>query len=386
MFSATVSAGDNILASQYNNLNKDMFKVGGIILFGGNTIPTYWLECDGSAISRTAYSELFAIIGTTYGTGDGSTTFNIPDVRDRFIIGKSGTYALGSTGGDTITLATGNLPSHAHLMANDNDFTNHTHEFAIAWKTVGATFIGLGTAEDDFYDDDTSSAGAHNHGGYTGYAGEVSPDSFSVKPSYLGLRSIICYHNPADVSQYDTLLDSQFNDLRSTALMVGGIVMFGKTSSFPGETLECDGSAVSRATYANLFALIGTIFGIGNGTTTFNLPDMRDRFPHGVSGTIALGATGGGSFTLTSVHLPQHRHSITSNGAHMHRMVFDESQLASAADDEAYGWQNAAAAAGAYSTGTDGAHDHGGVSGDIGSGTAIAILPSYQALIFLIRY
>ena len=53
--------------------------VGTIQTYGGNTAPDGWLICDGSAISRTLYAELFAVIGTTYGVGDGSTTFNIPN-------------------------------------------------------------------------------------------------------------------------------------------------------------------------------------------------------------------------------------------------------------------------------------------------------------------
>lgn len=55
--------------------------VGTSIIFSGSTIPTGFLEEDGSAVSRTTYSDLFAVIGTTYGVGDGSTTFNIPDHR-----------------------------------------------------------------------------------------------------------------------------------------------------------------------------------------------------------------------------------------------------------------------------------------------------------------
>lgn len=66
------------------------------------TPPTGWLICDGSAISRTTYANLFTAIGTTYGTGDGTTTFNIPDMRQRMPLGKAATgtgNALGLTGG-----------------------------------------------------------------------------------------------------------------------------------------------------------------------------------------------------------------------------------------------------------------------------------------------
>ena len=61
----------------------------GIIMpFAGATTPAGWLLCDGSAISRTTYSSLFTALGTTHGAGDGSTTFNLPDLRGRTIAGK----------------------------------------------------------------------------------------------------------------------------------------------------------------------------------------------------------------------------------------------------------------------------------------------------------
>lgn len=70
---------------------------GFIMSFGGKTVPSGWLPCDGSAVSRTQYADLFAAIGTSWGDGDGSTTFNVPDLRDRVIQGAKtfnevGTY------------------------------------------------------------------------------------------------------------------------------------------------------------------------------------------------------------------------------------------------------------------------------------------------------
>lgn len=69
---------------------------GTIIPFAGNVIPEGFLICNGAAVSRTTYASLFAAIGTLYGTGDGSTTFNLPDARDRVLQGASGTHSTGS--------------------------------------------------------------------------------------------------------------------------------------------------------------------------------------------------------------------------------------------------------------------------------------------------
>lgn len=68
--------------------------IGEIRYFAGSVLPEGWLLCDGSAISRTTYSDLFSAIGTTWGGGDGSSTFNLPNLIDRFPQGStvSGTY------------------------------------------------------------------------------------------------------------------------------------------------------------------------------------------------------------------------------------------------------------------------------------------------------
>lgn len=106
----------------------------------GSSIEGYWktppqgyLLEDGSAVSRTTYSVLFSIIGTTFGAGDGSTTFNLPDSRGKIIVAKSTDTefnVLGETGGEKYhTLTTAEMPSHQH------DFSGH----AILWGNGGGT-------------------------------------------------------------------------------------------------------------------------------------------------------------------------------------------------------------------------------------------------------
>ncbi|MBR2008287.1 MAG: tail fiber protein [Alistipes sp.] len=93
-----VYVGDNLVAGNvgevYSKAQVDAMIANAVALaeptgsikpFAGTTIPDGYLLCDGSAVSRTTYAALFAVIGTTYGTGDGSTTFNLPDCRNRFI-------------------------------------------------------------------------------------------------------------------------------------------------------------------------------------------------------------------------------------------------------------------------------------------------------------
>jgi microcystin-dependent protein len=98
--------------------------------FAGTTAPQGWMLCDGSAVSRTTYAALFAVIGTTYGEGDGETTFNIPNLAGRVVIGSSQSHALGTTGGsETVTLTADQLPAHTHVVPK------HGHGNDIAVKT-----------------------------------------------------------------------------------------------------------------------------------------------------------------------------------------------------------------------------------------------------------
>lgn len=115
--------------------------VGSIQMYPKTTAPTAttnggtWLVCSGGAISRTAYADLFTVIGTTYGVGDGSSTFNIPDLRARVPMGYSVDGISGRTnkeinntggGAETHTLANTEIPKHTHPITD----TGHTHPIA----------------------------------------------------------------------------------------------------------------------------------------------------------------------------------------------------------------------------------------------------------------
>jgi microcystin-dependent protein len=95
---------------------------GVINMWGTGTAPTGYLLCAGAAVSRSTYAALFAVIGTTFGVGDGSTTFNLPNYTNRMPYGTT----VASTGGSaTTTLITANLPSHTHSITDPG----HSHTF-----------------------------------------------------------------------------------------------------------------------------------------------------------------------------------------------------------------------------------------------------------------
>ena len=103
-----------------------------IVPWSSASVPSGFLECNGQAVSRSTYADLFAIVATTYGSGDGSSTFNVPDLQDNVAVGKSNNKSLASTGGaNTVavaasgnvggstanaTLSTAQLASHSHTL------------------------------------------------------------------------------------------------------------------------------------------------------------------------------------------------------------------------------------------------------------------------------
>ena len=147
------------------NLNATINLTGFIQMFAGSTAPTGWLICDGSAVSRTTYADLYAVIGTTYGTGDGSTTFNLPNLKGKVVVGQDSNDTdfdtLGETGGEKKhTLITSELPSHSHpylgYKTSGLSFNGSAQYFGTAYAT-NASVVSVGG--------NTSTAGsnvAHN--------------------------------------------------------------------------------------------------------------------------------------------------------------------------------------------------------------------------------
>lgn len=127
--STTVATTPSALRSAINDAVGNMpsgYMTGEIkyLAYTPRPLPDNWLECNGQEVSRTTYSQLWAAIGTTYGVGDGTTTFNIPNLQRRVIMGSGGTRppvtdgpntAVGNVGGfETHTLALHEMPTHFH--------------------------------------------------------------------------------------------------------------------------------------------------------------------------------------------------------------------------------------------------------------------------------
>ena len=117
---------------QGGSLILDATPVGALMPYAGITTPSGWLFCSGQAISRSTYSELFVALSTTYGIGDGATTFNLPNLCGRVVVGTGQGSGLtnrnlaSSGGAETHTLTTAEMPSHSHTGTSDSG-GSHSH-------------------------------------------------------------------------------------------------------------------------------------------------------------------------------------------------------------------------------------------------------------------
>ena len=135
---------------------------GMIAPFAGSTAPSGWLIADGSAVSRTTYATLFSSIGVTYGAGNGSTTFNLPDLRGRAIVGAGAGPGLtnrtagAAFGNESSSIAQANLPN-VTLTGSTNTAGSHNHS------------ASTGNAGSHAHSGSIGSGGTHNHDFYTAH-------------------------------------------------------------------------------------------------------------------------------------------------------------------------------------------------------------------------
>jgi microcystin-dependent protein/predicted nucleic-acid-binding Zn-ribbon protein len=108
---------------------------GSIQMWPTASAPTGWLICDGSAVSRTTYATLYGVIGTTFGVGDGSTTFNLPNYQGRSPLGASTAYSLTTTGGSADAV----VVSHTHTATVTDPGHNHVLPYTIPIYTIGGS-------------------------------------------------------------------------------------------------------------------------------------------------------------------------------------------------------------------------------------------------------
>lgn len=135
---------------------------GSIILYSGTAVPTGWLICDGSAVSRTTYSSLFTAIGTTYGAGNGSTIFNLPNLKGKVPIGQDNNDTafdtLGETGGNKIHRHFNGVYAYNNKLTISNNNSQDNHPTGNMYSVNGTTgFSAAGSGNTFAYSTESSS-------------------------------------------------------------------------------------------------------------------------------------------------------------------------------------------------------------------------------------
>jgi microcystin-dependent protein len=226
------------------------------------------------------YASLYAAIGDAYGAGDGTTTFNLPNLEGRVPVGVDGSNVafdtLGEIGGD------------------------QTH-----------SLDGTGTAT--------------GYGLMYGESMDTADTTGTNMPPYQVVHYVI--KATAGITEEDSALTDRVSTLEATvgSMFPAGTILASAITTAPDGWAVCDGSAVSRSTYASLFAAIGTTYGAGDEVTTFNLPDLQGRTIFGVDESQAefdtLGESGGnkliqghGAGTATGYGLTYSESVLTTTG------------------------------------------------------------------------
>jgi microcystin-dependent protein len=241
---------------------------GTIQSFAFNTAPSGWLACDGTALKRTTYPELFQAIGITFNTGgEAADEFRLPNMGGQFLRGwvAGQTVDAGRVFG---SLQQDAFEQHTHSVTDPG----HTH-----YGSVGSSGGGFGTSPANFM---TNSQGNQPGVGPDLVAsvtkitiGNSPNGGTETRPQNIAI--LFCIY---------TGQTNQFYVTKSTATdgTPAGVVMYSAAQNPPNGWLVCDGSAVSKTVYAALFNAIGTTF--GSDATTFNLPGLKGQFVRGWSG------------------------------------------------------------------------------------------------------
>ena len=229
---------DNDVEWIYNDggITGDTFPVGAITGFAGTTPPENWLLCDGRAISRTEYARLFNTIGTSYGQGDGFTTFNLPDLRGRVGVGKSSDTefdTLGETGGEkTHTLTVEEMPEHNHKFNRTADAHNLVYQ-------NGDTPFNDGTGESASAGTTTNTGGGQPHNNLQPYI----VTNYIIKATQSAGVVATVVDNLNSTSSTDALSANQGKILND---LIGSVVERQSPDSSTTYTKFSDGTVILR--------------------------------------------------------------------------------------------------------------------------------------------
>lgn len=175
--------------------------VGSLMPYAGTTAPGGWLLCDGSAVSRSTYGNLFSVCGTAYGAGNGTSTFNLPNLKGRTLVGVDAAQTEFDTRGETggakeHTLTSAQLPSHTHSFSATSDSQGaHSHSASGTTGASGTHTHASGTlaasSSSHSHTASSSTAGSHEHSYNDNFANYVSyGNNFTRQGSSSGVTDV----------------------------------------------------------------------------------------------------------------------------------------------------------------------------------------------------
>lgn len=232
------------IISSGGSITGDTLPIGSITAYGKETAPANWLICDGSAVSRTSYADLFAVIGTKYGEGDGSTTFNLPNLKGRVPVGLDSSdidfNVIGKTGGSKF------LQKHKHYVyqyVNGKKFAAVTDYDKTSGATISklASVSGTSSATNITYKEDTKQGIITDDYAGTGDSGNLQPyqvQNYIIKAFQSAgvVASVVNTQTESDTNVYSCNYINNLNVYSTKEKRVGtwidGKPLYSKTISF----------------------------------------------------------------------------------------------------------------------------------------------------------
>lgn len=280
--------------------------LGEIRAFAFGFVPNGWIQCNGQTLNIVSNQALYSLLGTTYG-GNGTSTFAVPNLADRIVIGPGQgsnlpNYSLAQTGGSkTFTISMDNMPTHTHtgtnLPAASANLQVYYNNVTAASPSPEGTYYAKNAS--NFYSATYNTVMASSTSSCTTESAGISQAANGMMP-YLAMNYCICVSG-----LYPTTSGAGFDPL------LGEIKLFAG-NFIPGGWAACNGQSLTIMQNQALYSLLGTNYG-GN-STTFMLPDLKGRTPihigQGAGLTNHQLAEKGGSIqcTLTATTLPSHNH------------------------------------------------------------------------------
>lgn len=225
---AKVGINGSSVPTSIDYLLSILMPIGSVLPYAGSTAPTNFLLCFGQAVSRSTYASLFAVIGITYGVGNGSTTFNLPDLRGRTIIGKDD---MGGTAASRVTTAISSIDG-ASLGASGGSESLHGHSHA---NTITNNAV-------------TSGAGsAHSHANTAAFTGTAASHNHTQDAHGHNISDPTHNHAQNNVGVRDTDDAGTNGFVRATAVVDATAGLRGNVASATGVTVVSN-TATNQAT------------------------------------------------------------------------------------------------------------------------------------------